>query len=422
MNETRDLLERVGDRFAFPSGAFERLEQRRDRKRRNRRIAAGVAGIAIFAALVFGLARAAFIESSPTPANPDEIPSPVAHSLQRILGPNEGMIGQDINGPEGAVVAVDRPTGERRTLAECVDPCVFIDRYDLSADRRWLAYEVWTCVNAGPCEPEAGIWVTNALGVQTQLTQSCQPEACDQMIWAWSPVGATLAVASFSSPLIPPSESGNAPGLFTIDPQSGERTQFANEDNVTALAWSPDGTRVAYAASAIHVVELSTGRSTTLSDALGSVDTMAWSPDGSGLVVDSFADGRDRIVVLDTDGSDQRTLVDQGAPEGPGAPAWSPDGDRIAYVTTPQKKGATGGHFSFEVWVIGADGSDPTRIFAGECCIGEWDGPIWSADGERVAFFDDADMSYGTWLVANADGSGEPQQITDIEARSWGAE
>jgi hypothetical protein len=35
---------------------------------------------------------------------------------------------------------------------------------------------------------------------------------------------------------------------------------------------------------------------------------------------------------------------------------------------------------------------------------------------------DDADMSYGTWLVVNADGTGEPQQITDIEARSWGQE
>ena len=248
------------------------------------------------------------------------------------------------------------------------------------------------------------------------------------MIWAWSPAGATLAVG----------ESGNAPGLFTIDPLSGERTDIGNDNNVTALAWSPDGTRAAYSASAppigtshkevaaayaesaVHVVELATGRSTTVSDALGYVETMAWSPDGTRLVVDSVVGDRDRITVLETDGSDQRTLVDQGAPQGPGAPAWSPDGNRIAYVSTPQNDGAARAHFSFEVWVIGADGSNATRIFAGECCIGDWDGPIWSPDGERVAFFDDADMSYGTWLVANADGSGEPQQITEIEARSWG--
>ena len=50
MNDTRELLERVGGRFAFPDEAFERLERRRDRKRRNRRVGAGA--LAIILALV----------------------------------------------------------------------------------------------------------------------------------------------------------------------------------------------------------------------------------------------------------------------------------------------------------------------------------------------------------------------------------
>ena len=53
MNETRDLLERVGERFTFPDDMFERLERRRERKRRNQRIAAGVVGIAVFVAAVW---------------------------------------------------------------------------------------------------------------------------------------------------------------------------------------------------------------------------------------------------------------------------------------------------------------------------------------------------------------------------------
>src|SRR4029450_5249962 len=159
--------------------------------------------------------------------------------------------------------------------------------------------------------PEGGIWVTNALGEDTHLTRSCQPEGCHQTIWAWSPVGAKLAVF----------ESGDAPRLFTIDQQSGERTDITNEGDVTALAWSPDGTRVAYSASAIHVVGLENCRSATLSDALGSVDTLAWSPDGSGLLVDSFARDHVLLTVLDTDGSDQRTLAEAAPGEGPGAPA-----------------------------------------------------------------------------------------------------
>ncbi|MGZ8570628.1 MAG: hypothetical protein ACXWW5_00200 [Actinomycetota bacterium] len=53
MNETRELLERVGERFAFPERAFERLERRRDRKRRNQRMTAGAVGVAFFAAAVW---------------------------------------------------------------------------------------------------------------------------------------------------------------------------------------------------------------------------------------------------------------------------------------------------------------------------------------------------------------------------------
>ena len=411
MIDEREIVRRAVEALDPPEPAFERLRRRRDRKRRNKRIAAGIVGIAVFAALVFGLARATLRGSGPVPAVPDQSPSPSIQTegLPQIIGDDEVVV----TGDRGVLQAFDRTTGERRKLklVTCQDPCVTITGYAVSADRRWLAYEVYTCGPRAsePCEPEGGIWVTNALGEHTQLTRSCQPEACHPTIWAWSPVGATLAVF----------ESWNAPGLFTIDPQSGERTDITNEGDVTALAWSRDGSRLAYAGSAIHVVELPTGRSTTLSDALGSVDTLAWSPDGSGLLVDSFARDHVLLTVLDTDGSDQRTLLEAAQGEGPGAPAWSPDGNRIAYATQPQKKGVTRGHFSFEVWVIGADGSDPTRIFAGECCIGDWDGPIWSPDGERVAFFDDADLSYGTWLVANADGSGEPQRIKDIEARSW---
>ncbi|HET7236915.1 MAG TPA: hypothetical protein VFK59_10850 [Actinomycetota bacterium] len=53
MNETRDLLERVGDRFAFPDHAFERLERRRDRRRRNQRVTAGLVGAAVFVAAIW---------------------------------------------------------------------------------------------------------------------------------------------------------------------------------------------------------------------------------------------------------------------------------------------------------------------------------------------------------------------------------
>jgi len=73
MNETRDLLERVGERFSFPDEAFERMLRRRDRKRRNQRIAAGVVGIAVFLAAVWIVTTGGpFDRSQPADPAPDE--------------------------------------------------------------------------------------------------------------------------------------------------------------------------------------------------------------------------------------------------------------------------------------------------------------------------------------------------------------
>ena len=77
--------------------------------------------------------------------------------------------------------------------------------------------------------------------------------------------------------------------------------------------------------------------------------------------------------------------------------------------------------------MIGADGSDATRLFHGDCCIGgssspsvgDWSDPVWSPDGSRIAFFDDADVPFGSQLVVNADGSGSPKVVDDVVVDGW---
>jgi hypothetical protein len=57
MSDPRSLLKRESGRFIQADGAFERLVRRRDHKRRNQRVAAGVLGIAVFALAAIGFVR-----------------------------------------------------------------------------------------------------------------------------------------------------------------------------------------------------------------------------------------------------------------------------------------------------------------------------------------------------------------------------
>jgi hypothetical protein len=75
VSDTRELLERVGDGFDFPPDAFDRLEYRRDRRQRNRRLQAGAVGLAVAIAVAW-LGISAIRWTGAVPAdNPTETPT-----------------------------------------------------------------------------------------------------------------------------------------------------------------------------------------------------------------------------------------------------------------------------------------------------------------------------------------------------------
>src|SRR5262245_10324819 len=69
MSETRELLRPALEGFEPMPDALEKVLRRRDRKQRNRRVAAGILGIAVFAIALLGLLRA--IRNEPQPAVPE---------------------------------------------------------------------------------------------------------------------------------------------------------------------------------------------------------------------------------------------------------------------------------------------------------------------------------------------------------------
>ncbi len=81
----------------------------------------------------------------------------------------------------------------------------------------------------------------------------------------------------------------------------------------------------------------------------------------------------------------------------------------IAYMS---KKGRE----KWQVWVMGADGSLPTPLTAGEG-VGENTSPVWSPEGKRLAFVSDRDGNKEIYLM-NIDGS-DLRNLTNHEADDW---
>lgn len=171
--------------------------------------------------------------------------------------------------------------------------------------------------------------------------------------------------------------------LFVKDLNTGEIKQLTNSGSNSHPRWSPDGSQIVYEnwsegnSFDIYLMD-SDGSNQRSLVATSARELLAnWSPDGSKIVFVSDKDGKDEIYIMDlrTESTTKITNNFKFAT----APEWSSDGTRIAFVSD------TGGAGRSQIFTMNIDGTNVRQLT--NYNIDNFDGgPTWCPDNSCIIF------------------------------------
>ena len=245
--------------------------------------------------------------------------------------------------------------------------------------------------------------------------------------------------------------------IIVMDLSSDESVPYTSGKSDTSPRFSPDGRHLAFVRpddagkSQIWIMPTEGGEARKLTDVVGGITDIAWSPDSGELAFvsdvdpDRAPDDHDpkkeprvsvvrriryradglgwrgeafrHILVVERESGETRQLTDGEGDDS--APAWSPDGSLIAFVTDRRPDREISAHS--DVYVVPAGGGDPvpergTGIELRSQGLSSVASLCWSPSGDAIAVVGSDDDIVGagwqSWLFV-IESSRAPRKVTD---------
>jgi Tol biopolymer transport system component len=282
-------------------------------------------------------------------------------------------VAPDYDEPAEEIVAVRRDGSGLQTLTREVPGIAHLPAP--SPDGRHIAFNVAETVRG------ADSWLHVMAADGTRPRQLVPKKAGYSYVEGWSPDGKRVLYSDFSG------------ALWTVGVDGSGRRRVMTKGAGGAggePVWSPDGSAIAYltgtesVAPVLHLYDIRNGRSRVL---VRGALLPRWTPDSTRLLFKRIFRGkRSGFYVVDRDGGTPRLLKRIGAEDDPWLGGVSPDGEWVLVAYLPG------------ISRISLEDGKRQKLTNG---VGD-SAPAWSPDGEQIAF-----QRGGNIWVMDADGGNE---------------
>jgi len=278
----------------------------------------------------------------------------------------------------------------------------------VSPDGDWIAYTVST-----PSSPEkrggTQIWMAPTSGEGDPLPMTAVGYSASSP--KWSPDGKYLSFMASRG------DSAQTQ-VWVLDRRMGEGQQLTKEKwGINGFEWSPDGSKILLAIRDPDPIDTLPAHKKPKSTPPWEVDRLQFKRDRVGYIT---GNRRTHLFVFDvvTKETTQITSGDWDA----GLGVWSPDGTRVAFVANRTED--PDANANSDIWVVGTDNTDKgaslIQVTTNEGSDGQ---PAWSPDGEWIAHITSREpeiiwYDVSELALAKADGSGELRILTETLDRN----